>query len=150
MNPDHLQPFVQATCETFSIMMKQQVFPGPPVADGGAFSFPMAAIIKLRGGALGAVAMAFPEATAMAVAQAFAGERDHNHKSIKDAVSEIVNVVAGAAKRHLPVRNVSISLPGWADAKAIQSGAKLTGATRVPFQSSLGRFELLVLIEVTS
>ena len=69
-------------------------------------------IIGLSGGAKGAVIISFPTKTALATVSAFIGLNvTQIDADVTDAVGELANIIAGAAKADLAGLNVTISLP---------------------------------------
>ena len=64
---------------------------------------------------------------------------------VKDAVGELANIVAGAAKRDLSQYKISISLPTVivGDGHEVQGGREVVPLA-VPFESPFGAFSLLV------
>ena len=103
-------------------------------------------IIGLSGGAKGTIAISFPKITALKAVSAFIGEKVVTIDDVvKDAVGELANIVAGAAKRDLSQYKISISLPTVivGDGHEVQGGREVVPLA-VPFESPFGAFSLLV------
>jgi chemotaxis protein CheX len=107
-------------------------------------------IIGLAGETVGAVVLSFNRETAMAIASRMAGKQFHTlSNEVVDIVGELVNIVAGNAKKDLLEFRISISLPGV----LIGEGSKIKWPTSVPvitipFESELGRFSVNVSLRV--
>jgi chemotaxis protein CheX len=144
---EHINPFVTATLETFRTMIKTTVVPGKIfLVKGAKLQHDISGIIGLSGGAKGTIALSFPKLTALNTVSQFIGEKVLAIDDIvKDAVGELANIVAGAAKKDLSRYNISISLP----TVIIGEGHELLGGKEVipmavPFESPLGSFNLIV------
>lgn len=144
---EHLNPFVSATMETFSSMVKTKVTPGKPLlVNGSKMRCDISGIIGLSGGAKGAVILGFPKLTALKAVSGFIGEKIVIMDDVvKDAVGELANIVAGAAKKDLIRYNISISLPSviFGDNHEVVGGKEVIPMA-VPFESELGIFHLIV------
>lgn len=144
---EHINPFISATMETFNAMMRIAVKPGKPaIGRIRGFKFDISGIIGLSGGAKGTVSLTFPKITALKVVSAFVGERIVTMDAgVMDAVGEIANIVAGAAKRDLTQYNITISLPTVVVGEDHElAGSKDVVPMFVPFESPLGPFNLVV------
>ena len=73
---EHINPFINATVETFKSMVKTQVKPVRPILLRAApMRYDVSGIIGLSGGARGTVALSFPRITALKMVSAFIGEK---------------------------------------------------------------------------
>jgi len=106
-------PFVEATVECFSTMMdvepslKDIVFEKPPIK-----STDTCALIGMSGEAQGVVALTFGEHSAKKSVARFLGEKEEElDDDLTDAVGEIINIIAGAAKAKIEGVRLTISLP---------------------------------------
>ncbi len=108
----HVNPFIKATIETFATMVDLTVTPGKiKLKEDTDPSYDVSGIIGLGGGAKGTVALSFPRMTALNVVRAFMGEKVISTNKMVDAIGELANIVAGAAKRELTQYKIQISLP---------------------------------------
>lgn len=144
---EHINPFVSATVETFRTMVRTEVTPGKIIlVKSGITHFDISGIIGLSGGARGTISLSFPKLTALKTVSGFIGEKVvMMDDTVKDAIGELANIVAGAAKKDLTQYKISISLP----TVIIGAGHEVQGGKdviplAVPFESALGTFNLLV------
>lgn len=144
---EHINPFVSATLETFKSMLRTELVPGKIfLAKDAKIQSDISGIIGLSGGAKGTVTLTFPKATALQAVTAFVGEKVESMDGmVKDAIGELANIVAGAAKKDLTQYKISISLPSViiGDKHEVQGGKDVIPLA-VPFNSPLGVFHLLV------
>jgi chemotaxis protein CheX len=109
---EYLNPFIKATIQTYSNMLGEEVGIGKPFAKSRdeCKSF-IVGSIGLTGELTGAVVLSYDKDSILPTVSAFIGEDiTEMCDDISDAVGELVNVVAGAAKQHL-VGAFNISLP---------------------------------------
>jgi chemotaxis protein CheX len=144
---EHLNPFIVATMETFKSMLRTEITPGKLfLLTGSKVQHDISGIIGLSGGAKGTIALSFPRITALKAVSAFIGEKIVTvDEVVKDAIGELANIVAGAAKRDLTQYKISISLPTVivGDNHEIQGGKEVI-PLGVPFESPFGKFSLIV------
>lgn len=144
---EHINPFVNATMETFKSMIHTDVTPGKiMLLSGSKLNYDISGIIGLSGGAKGTVAISFPRVTALKVVSQFIGEKQLAlDETVKDAVGELANIIAGAAKKDLTQYKISISLPTViiGENHKVQGGKEVMPLL-VPFDSPLGSFHLVV------
>lgn len=150
---EHINPFISATVRTFHTMVYSEAHPGKvSLALDGSIRSDVSGLIELTGMARGSVSLSFPRITALKVASAFVGDRILAlDDTARDAIGELVNIVAGAAKAELSQYRIRISLPlvllGEAQA---QPGLKGIVPMVVPFQCPQGAFSLVVRFESES
>lgn len=149
MRPEQIDPFIDGVKELLETMlggtaevsaMGSVKRSDPPEA--------LTALIGLSGQVKGAVALGFPESTAMEMARRMLG-MDEVADMVDDAMAEMVNIVAGSAKAKLSERiggePIQLSLPTMIRGNnfAIQypSGSIWT---EVGFDSDCGPFRLCV------
>ncbi len=144
---EHINPFISATLETFKSMMRTTITPGKIILVKGAhLSYDISGIIGLSGGAKGTVTLSFPKITALKTVSEFIGEKVVTmDDTVKDAIGELANIVAGAAKKDLTQYKISISLPTViiGENHEVQGGKECIPLA-VPFSSPLGNFNLIV------
>lgn len=110
---EHVNPFIKATIETFSKMLSLDVKIGKPRLKGDTnATHDVSGIIGISGDARGAIALSFPLTTALDSVSRFIGETmTEMNPDVHDAIGELANIIAGAAKRDLTDFKISISLP---------------------------------------
>lgn len=144
---EHLNPFIAATKETFKSMLQTQIVPGKLfLLSSSKVQHDISGIIGLSGGAKGTIALSFPKICALKAVSQFIGEKVVTiDDGVKDAIGELANIVAGAAKRDLSQYKISISLPTVivGDNHEIQGGKEVI-PLGVPFESPFGNFCLIV------
>jgi chemotaxis protein CheX len=147
---EHINPFITSTLETLEKMAGTEAKPGKPVRRRDcACVHDISGIIGLSGGARGMVALAFPAATAVALANRMIGDSHTGlDAEVADAVGELANIVAGYAKQGLSEFNVTISLPSI----ILGSGHKIREprdglSFGVPFRSTAGDFDLILCLK---
>jgi chemotaxis protein CheX len=143
---EHVNPFLKATIETFSTMADLKVVPGKiKLKEESDPSYDVSGIIGLGGGAKGTVALSFPRVTALGVVRAFMGEKVISTTKMVDAIGELANIVAGAAKRDLTQYKIQISLPTviLGEKHAINCPVDAINLM-VPFDSPAGKFFLVL------
>jgi chemotaxis protein CheX len=150
---EHINPFISATVRTFQTMVYSQALPGKvALAEDGSIRSDISGVISLTGMARGSVALSFPRITALKVVSAFIGDRILAlDDTAADAIGELVNIVAGAAKTELSQFRIQVSLPSVLLGEA-QGQAKLKGIVPmlVPFQCPQGNFNLVVRFQSES
>lgn len=110
---EHINPFIKATIETFKAMLAVDLKMGKPRLRGDTnTSHDISGIIGISGDAKGAIALSFPKNTALDTVGKFIGEAIPDiNADVTDAIGELANIIAGAAKKDLKDFSVSISLP---------------------------------------
>ena len=144
---EHINPFIRATVETLQLMAKTEPKPGRvALASETGTRFDVSGVIGLSGGARGTVVLGFPRVTALKIVSAFVGEKVLSlDDTVTDAIGELANIVAGAAKKDLTRYRINISLPSV----VLGENHALTGPRDiipmlVPFGCDLGNFSLIV------
>lgn len=151
MSIKYIEPFVEATINVF-----RDFFGEAPVAQKPFLlkreeeqGFELSGIIGIGGDSKGVVVVSLPEAlaaklTGKLTGQAVTGVTD----DVMDTVGEIVNIVAGNAKKGLEQYRLLISLPsivrGHSHQVAWPSGIPIVG---IPFSLKDGQFFLAVGLE---
>lgn len=148
MDVSYINPFIEAVDSVFTTML--DVTPkrsGLKVTDGQAKGAMITSLVGLSGKVSGVVALRFPPETALKLAGRMLGsEMTEINDEVTDAVSEMVNMVAGNAKakfNHDPP--LELGLP----TVVYGTGYKLTYPSKsvwleVPFSSDAGSFTLEV------
>lgn len=144
----YVQPLMDATEKTFEMMLARSVrFHDPAPIKAFPTNAGVSGVIGLSGDVSGAIAVSFPTQTALAVVSAFCSMQvELGSEDFIDAVGEIANMIAGAAKAEFLGLNVSISCP----TVIIGEGHMLQRPSTskcwcVPCECDLGRF----IVEIT-
>jgi chemotaxis protein CheX len=144
---EHINPFVVATIETFKSMLHTSITPGKlMLIRENKLRCDISGIIGLSGGAKGSVSLSFSRIAAVKAVSEFIGEKVVTmDETVKDAIGELANIVAGAAKRDLSQYKISISLPTViiGENHEVQGGKDVIPIA-VPFDSPFGLFHLIV------
>ena len=152
LKAEHLNPFISATLETFAAMLYTAAKPGKVSLESGRGARrDISGVISLSGlsGHLrGSVALGFPRITALKVASAFTGRRLLAlDDAVSGAIGELAQLVAGSAKLGLGGYDILVSPPTvvMGDDHVPVRRRDFVQVT-VPFESSLGPFDLAVRI----
>jgi chemotaxis protein CheX len=136
--------------ETFTKMVGTEAKPGKPILKQDArLDYDISGIIGLSGKVIGTVALSFPQATALAVCNKFmSADLKEMNGEILDAVGELVNIVAGNAKKSLSEFSIEISLPSVIVGKnhRIVEPKGSVGFV-IPFASAFGNFHMAVSLK---
>lgn len=147
---EHVNPFILSNMETFTKMVGIEAKPGKPVLKQDArLDYDISGIIGLSGKVIGTVALCFPEATAISVCNKFmSADLKEMNADILDAVGELINIVAGNAKKGLTEFNIEISLPSVIVGKnhRIVEPKGSVGFV-IPFSSPLGNLHMAVSLK---
>jgi len=153
MKVEYVNPFIESVFELFQTMLAAEVKRGEiGVSKGEGNPRDVMALIGLSGPARGTVSLAFPTATALAmVGQILGIEVTSVDETVSDGIAEIVNIVAGSAKAKLYHEGgtpIDLSLPTVVRGNNYQIDyPKQSVWLEVPFNSSLGEFDLRVTFE---
>lgn len=113
MKAEHINPFLSATVNVFSTMLKCSLTRGQPFLKGGSQpDYEISGVIGLAGIAKGTVVLRLCREAAVMAASAMLGERlNEIDADVRDAVGELTNMVAGSAKAQLEHLALTVSLP---------------------------------------
>src|SRR5689334_14272687 len=116
MDVAYINPFIAGIREVFDSMVRLPFCVGRPrlrESDERTHKlFPISVVIGLSGAASGLFVMNLAEAVALALASALAGAESKSlDADCLDALMEIANMIAGAAKKRLPDGQVNITVP---------------------------------------
>jgi chemotaxis protein CheX len=150
MQVKYVNPFVVASVRLFREYLGVQLSHEPPYVNPEPQDLlEVSGIIGLAGETVGAVVLSFDTPTAIAVVSKLAGKSYRAlSNEVIDGVGELVNIIAGNAKKDLLDFRLSISLPGvitgrqyrikWPDGVPVVT---------IPFSSSLGAFWVSVSLK---
>lgn len=153
MNAQFINPFVEGVDGVFQTMLsvkptrcKVRVGGG----NGDGYRDCLTSLVGISGQVQGVVVLRFPPATALEMAKRMLGtELAEVNEEVIDAISEIVNMVAGSAKAKLNYDPpLDLGLPTVVQGNNYKVRYP-TGATwlEVPFESEAGNFTLGVTFE---
>ena len=112
MKAEHINPFLDSLRHTFSTMLGCETRRGDlHLKSGESPSYPISGVIGLSGKAVGTVVINLSENVAIKAASAMLhNDLTEVNEDVLDAVGEIANMVAGAAKSVLDQYQLSVSL----------------------------------------
>ena len=155
MKVEYINPFIESVYDLFSNMLNCEAKRGeigvsreiPPSRD-------LVALIGLSGPAKGIVALSFPVSTALAMVSKMLGnEMRIVDETVKDAMAEMINIIAGGAKARLSSGEgdiIHLSLPTVVRGNSYKVDyPTLTAWLDVSFESDVGPFHLRVAIEMS-
>ncbi len=144
---DLIQPFIFATVETYTTMLGTTPKAGQySLNQGRGISHDISGVIGITGDLLGSVSLSYRTDAALATLSAFIGVEIKNlDDDSMDAVGELVNIIAGYAKKFIAEYETSISLPTVYKGTdlMVKEPADVFNFT-VPFSGELGDFALAV------
>lgn len=147
MKVKYINPFLNASVNLFKEYMGFSAKAGSPYVLGDPQDLSeVSGIIGLAGETVGAVVLSFSRETAIAMVSKM---ENHSYTALSaeviDGVGELINIIAGNAKRDLSDFRIEISLPGvitgttyrihWPDGIPVVC---------IPFESEVGPFSVNV------
>jgi len=141
MRVEFINPFVAATSDVFKTMLGCGLTRGPlSLQHEHTPRHEVSGLIGLSGSWRGMVVVSIDRSTAISAAEAMLGVRPPElNGDVLDAVGELTNMIAGAAKTKLEEYKLTIGLPmvvcGKAQAIAFPSQAQ---PIVIPFDSDIG------------
>ncbi len=141
MRAEFINPFVSATLNVFETMLGTKLTRGEvSLKNSHAPMHEVCGLIGLAGKCHGMVVVGFGRATALQLAGILLGTKVHELNSdVVDAVGELTNMIAGAAKTQLGEYQLSIGLPtvicGKTNTINFPSGSP---QVIIPFDSDMG------------
>jgi len=148
----YIQPFVNATVKVFKDFLGVDIKAGQPFLfnhNENKYSYDISGIIGIGGHTLGIVVVSFPKLVALDLASKITGESIKIFDdTVVDLVGEIVNIIAGNAKKGLEEYKLVISLPSIVKGVNHQitgvSGVPMIG---IPFSATKGDIYLFVSLK---
>jgi len=141
MKVEYINPFLTSALSTFDTMLGWKLARGIlHVKEGAQPQHEVSGVIGLSGRAEGLVVLGLDREAALKATEIMLQERPLEINSdVVDAVGELTNIVAGAAKRHLEQYELSISLPTVICGRShtIQFPRRVTPIC-IPFTSEFG------------
>ena len=113
MQVELVNPFLAATVDVFRTMLACELSRGQPtIKRSHSPQYEVSGLIGLSGQRQGMVVVSLGRQTAIKATEILLGERpEHVNSQVVDAVGEITNMIAGAAKAKLAQFQLSIGLP---------------------------------------
>ncbi|MDR0307305.1 MAG: chemotaxis protein CheX [Chitinispirillales bacterium] len=149
MDVSYVNPFINATLTWVKNMVGVEAKTLAPQLKRPPFPhYDISGVIGLSGGAAGSISFGFPMQSAVAiVSKMIQAPIKEDDADLIDAIGEIVNIVAGFAKRDLTHLNLSISLPNVILSNHILAGLSGAPTIVVPFTCPLGSFAMEVSLK---
>jgi chemotaxis protein CheX len=141
MQVEFINPFISATLDVFATMLGCTLTRGPlSLKHEHTPMYEVSGLIGLSGKCRGMVVVSVSRHTALCAAEILLGSRpDEINRDVLDAIGELTNMVAGAAKTHLEEYRLTIGLPtvicGKGQAVAFPSQVS---PIVIPFDSNIG------------
>ncbi len=113
MKVEYINPFLTAAISVFNTMLGTTLIREEPFLKNGTQpNHEVSGMIGLSGKAKGMVVLSLSREAALGAAGAMLGERPKEiNADVADAVGELTNMIAGAAKAQLEHLQLSVSLP---------------------------------------
>lgn len=148
MQAELINPFISSTVNVFATMLKCPLTRGALQlrSDGFIPEYEINGIIGLSGNMSGTVIISMEQTVALAATEAMLGSRPSEvNPDVIDAVGEIANMVAGAAKSRLEAHNLSLSVPTVIVGKETKIGfTSKVGPICIPYESPWGKLQVEV------
>jgi chemotaxis protein CheX len=149
MRAEYINPFVNALSTTFKTMLDCEVHRGVPFLRSNEMSSPnkdICGVIGMSGKMMGMCIVGLSKSVAVkAASHLLMSPCDEINTEVTDAVGEIANMVAGAAKSQLEEHELRISLPSVIVGENYQVRFPSTSPPIcIPFQCEWGE----ILLEV--
>jgi len=147
MKVQYINPFLQATTGLFKDYLGMEIIAEKPYINTEPNRLgDVSAIIGLAGETTGAVVLSFTHDSAIAIVSEFAGKKYAALGSeVIDGVGELVNIIAGNAKKDLHEFKIMISLPGVVTGSDYRiHWPEGIPVVCIPFKSNFGNFSVNV------
>ncbi len=147
MRVEYINPFIASVQNVFTTMLSCEARRGRPVLkDDNRAEHSISGVIGLSGRAVGAAVLSMSEPAAIAAAShLLMSEINEVSDDVLDAVGELTNMVAGAAKAELEEYELMVSLPNviTGEAHEIHFPSDVQPIS-VPFETDWGPLALAV------
>ena len=113
MDVKYINPFIKSAKNVFNTMLETELTrTGVSLKDSASPSHDISAVIGLSGKISGSVVFSISRPVALAVVKKMIDlETDAINADVADAIAELVNMIAGAAKACFPELELSLGLP---------------------------------------
>ncbi|MCC7475096.1 MAG: chemotaxis protein CheX [Pirellulales bacterium] len=141
MKAELVNPFLGATSSVFQTMLGCELSRGEPsLKQSHSPEYEVSGLIGLTGKCQGMVVVSLGRDTAIKVAETMLGEAPPElNRDVIDAVGEVTNMIAGAAKAQLAQYQLSVGLPSVICGKNHSIGFPSNSTPiSLPFESSIG------------
>ena len=152
MDVVYIDPFISSVSNMFSSMLFSATHSGDIVNETNGLNIgDINACVELSGSLSGTVVLTFPSKTAVQLVNSLlAMELTDVDETVIDGISEMANIVAGAAKAQLPVAGgepikLGIPISFQNDSGKIPTKEEWT---RISFDGELGSFNLWISLEI--
>jgi chemotaxis protein CheX len=149
MRVEHINPFIASVVNTFRTMLGWELRRGRPVLkQARTADHQISGVIGLSGKAVGTVVLSFSKEVALKAASALLLEElSEINTEVLDAVGELTNMVAGAAKAQLEEYELSVSLPNVVTGHnhMVHFPSTVTPVA-IPFETEHGPFTLEIAL----
>lgn len=143
LRAEYINPFLSSTSSVFSQMLGVEITRQQPyMKNGHSPQFDVTGVIGLTGKTTGTVALSLTKEMALSVTSKLIGEAPTElNATVVDAIGELTNMIAGAAKAQLAQLELSLGLPTVITGKStcISFPSNATPIS-IPFDSMLGTF----------
>lgn len=150
MKAEHINPFLTAATHLFKDYIGIQLRGQKPyINEDSQNLYDISAIIGLAGDIIGAVVLSFPREVAIQMVSEFSGsEHTAVTNEVIDGVGELVNILAGNAKKYMEDFRIDISLPGVVTGTSYKiNWPQGVPVITIPFASKLGEFTVNVSLK---
>lgn len=150
MKAQFINPFIKASEYLFREYLELGLEVGKPYLNQQNDTLnEVSGIIGLAGDTTGAVVLSFQRETAIKIITIFANHKyNFLSKEVLDGVGELVNIIAGNAKKYLEDYRISISLPGVVTGKDYNiHWPEEIPVIVIPFYSDIGNFTLNISLK---
>lgn len=152
MNVKYIHPFIEATANCFHELFGFKPEVGNPylIKKDDPHDWEISGVIGIAGQARGVVVLSFEAVLARKLASQLTGKTKASiDEDVIDTVGEIVNIIAGNAKKGLEEFKLMISLPSIVQGQKHQVGWPTNSIPiiGVPFSTPEGDFNLAVGLE---
>ena len=150
MEAKFINPFINASLNLFNEYMDVNIKPGKPFILEDPFDLRgVSAIIGLAGDTTGALVLSFSRETAIEMVSRLEGKKYIAlGAEILDGVGEMVNIIAGNAKKDLLDYRILISLPGIITGNNYRiNWPQGVPVISIPYESEAGPFSINVSIK---
>lgn len=152
MDTKYIEPFIDATINVFKEFYNEEpVLKNPFLFDKDEnLGWDLSAVIGIAGETKGVISISFPESVILKLTEILVGNKvDCINDDVVDSTGEVVNIVAGNAKKGLEEYRLVISLPSIVEGhnhKIAWPSSNMPIIT-IPFESSFGVFHVSVGLE---
>ena len=150
MKAKYINPFILASLNLFQEYMGIKVSAGKPILLSDPQNLlEVSGIIGLAGETRGAVVLSFSRETALAIVSKFANQEYRVlSNEVLDGVGELINIIAGNAKKDLMDFRIEISLPGVITGSSYKMRwPEGIPVIAVPMESEFGTFSINISLQ---